>query len=91
MQEAYKEMLSKIDEIEKQTSLEDFVINSTISNKGHKMRMGESFLSSWFGIVTREQFSFFDNENFKKELNEFELAELYDNKNLCGEFNGEFD
>lgn len=91
MQEAYKQLLKKVEQIERETSLEDFVTNSTISTDGHKMRMGDGFLSSQFGISPREQFLFFDDKNFIKELEEFELAELCDNQKFCGEFDGEFD
>lgn len=76
----FHELEKKVLQIEKEySSLENFVINSTIPNEEHTMRMEEAISST---ICQLQQ--------VYQELYDLELADLVDYQNFVGRFDGKF-
>lgn len=71
----------RVEKIEKEHgSLENFVVNSTISDEEHRMRMeGQNFSA------------YEEMKQVYQELLDLELADFFDLKQLAGLFDGDFD
>ena len=90
MQDAYKKIVEKVEAIERQHgSLEDFVLTSTIFEGEHKMRTRGETLSEIYAQTGTQDFFDFRNPILLRELEELELADLWDLKMQSGRFDGE--
>lgn len=79
-QNVFHELEKRVEEIEKEYgSLENFVVNSTITDEKHRMRMEEQNLSTYKEMSLVYQ-----------SLSDLELADLFDFQKLAGSFDGEF-
>ncbi len=78
-EDVFYQIKKRVFEIEKNSSLEDYVIQSTFSSEHHRMRIEDSYASNCQHLLEVYQ-----------DLKDLELADLCDYKNLSGRFNGEF-
>lgn len=88
MFKAYKKIVEKADEIERAFgNLENFALASTILEDEHKMRMRQKSLSEIYAQIDVQDFDFRFNLTLQRELQQLELADLWDLKS--GRFDGE--
>jgi hypothetical protein len=79
-EKVFRSLTKKVKKIEKEHgSLENFVVNTTIWDEGHKLKLEDDFSS----IVQQMQ-------QVYQDISALELADLVDYQNFVGRFDGKF-